>query len=62
MESLITITVKTCDCYLTYFDGMEKLTIDDFKKFKFTYSKRHVTDFSVIPWSNVALIVSKKNF
>ena len=35
MESLITITVNTCNCYLTYFDGIEKLTIDDFKKFKF---------------------------
>ena len=30
MESL-----KTCDYYLTYFDGIEKLTIDDFKKLKF---------------------------
>ena len=29
------ITVKTCDCYLTCFDSIEKLTIDDLKKFKF---------------------------
>ena len=35
MESLTAITVKTCDCYLTYFSDIEKLTIDDFKKFKF---------------------------
>ena len=35
MESLTAITVKTCDCYLTYFNDTEKLTIDDFKKFKF---------------------------
>ena len=35
MELLTKITVKTWDCYLTYFDDIEKLTIDDFKKFKF---------------------------
>ena len=36
MESSLTeITVKTCDCYSAYIDGVVKLTIDDIKKFKF---------------------------
>ena len=35
MELLNEIRVKTCDCYSNYFDGMVKLTIDDFKKLQF---------------------------
>ena len=45
MELLNEIRVKTCDCYSNYFDGMVKLTIDNFKKLQLMVLKCHVTDF-----------------